>query len=227
MAAAAATVERLEDGIDMVVTTVGALLPGAMESQGLADIERQYALNALAPVKVARAVAPGMRGRGRGLIVNVGSTNGVLTTPFMGAYSAGKYALEAYTDALRLELKPFGIEVVLVRPGAMRTGFAARAQAGLESEAARTGEPWASYLLRLRQADLWGERGAADPAKVARIVADVAWRRSAPRVAGTWDAPLVSLFALLPDAVKDAHFTRVLGLGRRRGGRVAGEAPRR
>ena len=214
LAEAAATIERLEGGIDLVVTTVGALLPGAMESQSLADIERQYGLNALAPVKVARAVAPGMRARGHGLIVNIGSTNGVLVTPFMGAYSAGKYALEAYTDALRLELAPFGVDVVMVRPGAMRTGFAARAKAGLEQEAARTGEPWATYLLRLRDSDLWGERGAADPAMVAQVVADVAWRRPRSRISGTWDAPLVTLFSLLPAAVKDAHFTRVLGLGR-------------
>jgi len=183
-----------------------------MESQSLADIERQYALNALAPVKVARAVAPCMRARGCGVIVTIGSTNGVLITPFMGAYSAGKFALEAYTDALRLELKPFGVDVVMVRPGAMRTGFAARAKAGLEREAARTGEPWGPLLLRLRDSDLWGERGAADPAKVAEVVADVAWRRPVARVNGTWDAPLVKLFSLLPDALKDAHFARVLGL---------------
>lgn len=222
LAAAASHIEELEGGLDMVVTTVGALLPGAMESQSLVDIERQFALNALAPVKVARAVAPGMRARGRGLIVNIGSTNGVLITPFMGAYSAGKFALEAYSDALRLELKPFGVDVVLVRPGAMRTGFAARAKEGLEREAVRTGEPWGPYLLRLRDSDLWGERGAASAAKVARVVADVAWRRPAARVSGTWDAPLVKLFASLPDAVKDAHFTRVLGLKKPR--RTRGKA---
>lgn len=219
LGAVAARVEELEGGIDMVVTTVGALLPGAMESQRLADIERQFALNALAPVKVARAVAPGMRARGRGLIVNIGSTNGVLITPFMGAYSAGKYALEAYTDALRLELKPFGVDVVMVRPGAMRTGFAARAKEGIEREAARTGEPWGPYLLRLRDSDMWGERGAAEAANVARVVADVAWRTPVARVSGTWDAPLVKLFSTLPDAIKDAHFTRVLGLKRPRGTR--------
>jgi short-subunit dehydrogenase len=216
LAATVARVEALEGGLDLVVTTVGALLPGALESQSLADIERQFALNALAPVKVARAAAPGMRARGSGLIVMIGSTNGVLVTPFMGAYSAGKHALEAYADALRLELKPFGVDVVLVRPGAMRTGFAARAREGLEREAVRTGEPWARYLERLRDADLWGERGAADAASVSRVVADVAWRGPRARVSGTWDAPFVKLFATLPDALKDAHFTRVLGLRRPR-----------
>ncbi|HET8984436.1 MAG TPA: SDR family NAD(P)-dependent oxidoreductase, partial [Trueperaceae bacterium] len=219
---AVARVEEMDGGIDLAVTTVGALLPGALESQSLADIERQFALNALAPVKVARAVAPGMRARGGGVIVMIGSTNGVLVTPFMGAYSAGKYALEAYSDALRLELKPFGVDVVLVRPGAMRTGFAARAKEGLEREAARTGEPWAGYLARLRGSDLWGESGAADAASVSRVVADVAWRRPRARVSATWDVPFVKLFAGLPDVIKDAHFTRVLGLRRPRRKRGAG-----
>lgn len=214
LAATVATVEREEGGIDLAVTTVGALMPGALESQSLEAIERQYALNALAPVMVARAVAPGMRERGGGTIVTIGSTNGVLVTPLMGAYSAGKYALEAYTDALRLELKPFGVDVVMVRPGAMSTGFAARAKEGLELEAERAGEPWGPMLLRLRDSDLWGEKGATAPGRVARVVVDSAWRRRGARVAGTWDAPFVTLFSRLPDALKDAHFSRVLGLRR-------------
>lgn len=214
LAATVATVEREEGGIDLAVTTVGALMPGALESQSLEAIERQYALNALAPVMVARAVAPGMRERGGGTIVTIGSTNGVLVTPLMGAYSAGKYALEAYTDALRLELKPFGVDVVMVRPGAMSTGFAARAKEGLEREAERAGEPWGPMLLRLRDSDLWGEKGATAPGRVARVVVDSAWRRRGARVAGTWDAPFVTLFSRLPDRLKDAHFSRVLGLRR-------------
>src|SRR5690606_15953653 len=121
----------------------------------------QLRLNAVAPLLVARAASPGMRARGRGRIISVGSTNGLLVTPFMGAYSAGKFALEALSDALRLELLPFGVEVVLIQPGAMRTGFADAAKRGLAAEAERVGPPWAAYLQRLRDADLWGEKGAA------------------------------------------------------------------
>ena len=76
-------------------------------------------------------------------------------------------------------------------------------------------------LLRLRDSDLWGEKGATAPGRVARVVVDSAWRRRGARVAGTWDAPFVTLFSRLPDALKDAHFSRVLGLRRpkRRAGR--------
>lgn len=208
--------------LDLAVVTVGALRPGALETQPLRDIELQLDLNALGPLNVARAVAPGMRKRGRGRIVAVGSTNGYLVTPFMGAYSAGKFALEAFADALRLELRPFGVEVVLVTPGAMRTSFAERAKAMLEREAERTGRPWDSHLRRLRDADLWGERTAADPAGVARVVADVAMRaRVGARVSATRDAPLVRLFSRFPDALKDRVFVGPLGLKapRRRRGR--------
>ncbi|HZJ10186.1 MAG TPA: SDR family NAD(P)-dependent oxidoreductase, partial [Trueperaceae bacterium] len=180
-----------------------------------ADIEAQLRLNALAPLLVARAASPGMRARGRGRIIAVGSTNGLLVTPFMGAYSAGKFALEAFSDALRLELLPFGVEVVLIQPGAMKTGFAAAAKRGLEEEAERVGEPWAEYLLRLRDSNLWGEKTAADPRAVARAITKAALRpRSRARLAGTRDVPLLKLFAALPDAVKDRAFIRPLRLRR-------------
>src|SRR5690606_30540841 len=204
LASAVAEIERREGHLDLTVTTVGALRPGALETQRLAEIESQLKLNALAPLLVARAASPGMRARGRGRIIAVGSTNGLLVTPFMGAYSAGKFALEAFSDALRLELLPFGVEVVLVPPGAMRTGFAAAARRGLQQEAERSGPPWAEYLQRLSDSDLWGEKGAADPEMVARAVVDAAFRpRARSRLDATREVPLLKLFAKFPDAIKD------------------------
>lgn len=217
LARAVADAEALGDDLDAVVTTVGMLRPGALEAQAAAELELQLELNALGPVRVARAAAPGMRRRGRGRLVQVGSTNGFLVTPFMGAYSAGKYALEGFSDALRQELAPFGVEVVLVQPGAMRTGFADAAKEGLRREAERVGEPWAPYLMRLHDSDLWGERNAAEPASVARVVASAVMSPRAPaRKRATADVPFVKLFAGMPDRLKDAYFARPLGLGRPR-----------
>lgn len=225
LARAVGEVEAREGHLDLLVTTVGSLRPGSLESQPWEDVTAQLELNALAPVLAARAAAPGMRARGRGRIVNVSSTNALLATPFMGAYSAGKAALESFTDALRLELRPFGVDVVLVQPGAMRTGFAERAKELLDAEAGRSGEPWAAYLRRLKDSGLWGEARAADPAEVARVVARVALSRRPPaRVAGTREVPLLRAFAALPDALKDEVFVRPLGLRRpraRRAGRGA------
>lgn len=217
LVAAVADLEASGLAPDAVVITVGALKPGALESQPLEDVRWQLELNAVGPLNVVRAVAPGMRARGGGRVVAVSSTNGLLVTPFMGAYSAGKFALEAIMDALRQELRPFGVEVVLVQPGAMRTPFAARAKSMLAAEAERTGPPWDSYLLKLRDSDLWGERTAADPAVVARVVAAAATRGAAPaRVRGTPEVPFLRVFAALPDRVKDMAFTRPLSLGRPR-----------
>ncbi len=225
LARAVAAVEAREGHLDLLVTTVGALRPGSLEAQPWEDVVAQVELNALAPVLAARAAAPGMRARGRGRIVNVSSTNALLVTPFMGAYSAAKAALESFTDALRLELRPFGVDVVLVQPGAMRTGFAERAKELLDAEAGRSGEPWAAYLRRLRDSGLWGEANAADPAAVARVVARVALSRRPPaRVAGTREVPLLRAFAALPDALKDAVFVRPLGLRRPPARRVERDA---
>ncbi len=213
IAAVVARADELEMSPDAVIITVGGLRPGALESQRLADVRLQLDLNAVGPLNVVRAVAPGMRERGGGRVVAVGSTNGLLVTPFMGAYSAGKFALEALMDSLRLELKPFGIEVVLVQPGAMRTPFAASAKAQLSAEAERTGAPWGAYLLRLRDSDLWGERTAADPAKVAQVVAAAATSKRAPaRVRGTPEVPFLRLFSYFPDRLKDLAFVGPLGL---------------
>lgn len=212
---AVATITQSGRVIDAAVTTVGVLRPGALESQELADIELQLDLNALGPVRVARAVAPGMRAAGRGRIISVGSTNGFLVTPFMGAYSAGKYALEAFSDALRLELRPFGVEVVLIQPGAMRTDFATRAKAQLRAEAERVGEPWAAYLLKLEASNLWGEANAADPEAVAQLLVRTLLARRVPaRRAGTREVPFVRVFSWLPDRVKDLTFSGPLGLKR-------------
>lgn len=212
---AVATIERSGRTVDAAVTTVGLLRPGALESQEMTDIELQLDLNSLGPLRVARAVAPSMRAAGAGRIVNVGSTNGFLVTPFMGAYSAGKYALEAFSDALRLELKPFGVEVVLIQPGAMRTGFAERAKEQLRAEAQRVGEPWAAHLLKLEASNLWGESNAADPERVAQVVVRALLAPSVPaRRAGTAEVPFVRLFSYLPDRVKDLTFTGPLGLKR-------------
>src|SRR5690606_8980523 len=147
-------------------------------------------------------------------------TNALLVTPFMGAYSAAKAALEMFTDALRLELRPFGVDVVLVQPGAMRTGFARRAKTLLDAEARRQGEPWAAYLNRLRESNLWGEATAAAPSRVPSVGAGIACtRRPRAPVADNREVPLLRLFATLPDELKDGVFVRPLGLGRPRGRR--------
>jgi NAD(P)-dependent dehydrogenase (short-subunit alcohol dehydrogenase family) len=88
-----------------------------------AEWQRQFEVNLFAPMALARAVLPGMIARRQGLVVNISSVSGVMTTPFAGPYCASKAAFNAATDALRMEVGPFGVQVVTVQPGGIQSSF--------------------------------------------------------------------------------------------------------
>ena len=126
--------------VGAVVNNAGVSVMGPLEGVPLAEWRRQFETNVFGAATVCRAVLPQMRQRGEGTgaggrIVNVGSVAGRLAAPFMGVYAASKHALEGLTDALRQEVRPFGIEVVLVRPGFVNTRFGEQEQAGLREHA--------------------------------------------------------------------------------------------
>ena len=128
-------VRQIQDehgGIDILVNNAGYGGMGPVVETPGDELERQFATNVFAPMSLVRAVAPGMIARKNGTIINIGSISGVLVTPFSGSYCASKAALNALSDALRLELKPFGIEVITVQPGAIRSRFADNANKVLE-----------------------------------------------------------------------------------------------
>ncbi len=200
---------------DLLVNVAGLAKPGALESQPFKDVELHFDVNAYGPLRLARAVAPGMRRRGGGRIVNVTSTNGFIVTPFMGAYSASKYALEAISDALRMELKPWGVEVMVIEPGAMKTPFAERAKAALKEEISTSRDGWGSYLQGFLDSPLWGTTTATSPEKVARfIVRSALSRRVSRRKLATLDAVPARVMSMLPTAVRDAFLARASGLSR-------------
>ena len=103
-----------------VVNNAGFALPGAIEDVTGEMAQKQLLINVLAPAEVIRALLPSMRARGSGRIINISSFSGRVATPFLGWYSASKFALEALSDSLRVEVREFGIEVVLIEP----SGFA-------------------------------------------------------------------------------------------------------
>ena len=95
-------------------------MPGPIETVPLDLVRRQFEVNVLGPIAVIQAFLPLLR-KGQGRIVNMSSIAGVAAVPFLGTYGASKFALEALTDALRLELRAWGISVSLVEPGAIAT----------------------------------------------------------------------------------------------------------
>jgi short-subunit dehydrogenase len=108
---------------DVLVNNAGYALRGAIEEIALNAWRREFEVNLFACAQLIQRVVPSMRDRRQGRIVNVSSVAGRVSTPFNGAYSATKFALEAMNDALRVELRPFGIHVIALQPGPVATDF--------------------------------------------------------------------------------------------------------
>ena len=119
--------------IDVLVNNANYSQSGAVESVPIAQVRTQFETNVFDPLRLTQLVLPAMRARRRGRIVNVSSMGGRLVFPGGGVYHASKYALEALSDGLRFELRPFGIAVVLIEPGLVRTQFAETVGAHLAS----------------------------------------------------------------------------------------------
>lgn len=110
-------------GIDILVNNAGYGLMGPALELPETELSAQFNTNVIAPVMMTRLAAQSMKEKGSGLIVNIGSVSGITTTPFSGGYCASKAALHALSDALRMELAPFGIRVMIVQPGAIASEF--------------------------------------------------------------------------------------------------------
>lgn len=111
------------EGCDVLVNNAGYALRGAIEELDLDSWRHEFEVNVFACVHLIQRVVPQMRQRRRGRIINVSSVAGRISTPFNGGYAATKFALEAMNDALRGELRPFGVHVVSVQPGPVKTNF--------------------------------------------------------------------------------------------------------
>jgi len=121
------TVLDQEKTIDVLVNNAGYGLMGPLIEIPENELILQFQTNVFAKLFIAQKIAPIMKKQGNGLIINIGSVSGITTTPFSGAYCASKAALHAFSDALRMELSVFGIKVVTVQPGGIRTQFGASA----------------------------------------------------------------------------------------------------
>jgi NAD(P)-dependent dehydrogenase (short-subunit alcohol dehydrogenase family) len=124
MQAAVGTVVDEQGAVGALVNNAGYSQSGAVEEVPMADVRRQFETNVFGLVRMCQLVLPGMRAQHHGRIVNVSSMGANFTFPGGGFYHATKYAVEAISDALRFEVKGFGIDVVIVQPGFIRTGFA-------------------------------------------------------------------------------------------------------
>jgi NAD(P)-dependent dehydrogenase (short-subunit alcohol dehydrogenase family) len=201
-------------GIDVLVNGAGYALRGPVEALSTGAVEHHFATNVFGLLAVTRAFLPAMRARRRGRVINLSSVVGRFVLPGLGAYSAGKFAVEALSDALRMELAEFGVSVVLIEPSWVATNIAEGsaeqtsafplAAAGYQRQLEKTG----AYILNeVRNRSISAEA-------VARQIADAAEARK-PRTRYVMPARarfLVRLFDALPDRAADRAKRRTVGL---------------
>jgi NAD(P)-dependent dehydrogenase (short-subunit alcohol dehydrogenase family) len=197
-----------QDGrVDALVNNAGYGAHGPMEDVTAEHLHEQFDVNVYGPHRLARAVLPYMREAGDGTIVNVSSVAGRVVAPGMGAYSASKHAMEALTDALRLETGRFGVDVVSVQPGPVETKF--RDRVGEELQRYDRTDAYADVYEFQEDANLLGGDGlfAVLPEDVADVILEAAISPtpSARYPVGRF-AEYATLARFLPDSVWDAAF---------------------
>jgi NAD(P)-dependent dehydrogenase (short-subunit alcohol dehydrogenase family) len=203
--------QRLVDGalqkfgrIDALVNNAGYGTRGPVELVPVELIRRNYETNLFSLIALTQLVIPHLRERGAGRIVNIGSVAGRIARPLSSIYDSTKHALEAITDGLRGELAPFGIDVVLIRPGFILTGFVDAANKASEPVTESAG-PYAPYFEGFRAGYQRLLNMAGQPDDIARLVEKaLTARRPAPRYAAPAHAKLfLFLKWLLPGRVID------------------------
>lgn len=194
--------------IDVLVNNAGYRLYGTIENLTPEAVQRAFDVNVFGLGGLTQAVLPIMRGQGSGTIVNVSSLVGKVSTPVLGWYGASKHAVEGMSDALRLEVKPFGIDVVLVEPGSFRTTFQDVAMSPL----VQTGDLTAYDRLvqRYRERARARYERAPGPEAVANTIADaVDSPRPRPRYIVGRDAKvLIRVKGLVGDRIFDRLIDR-------------------
>jgi short-subunit dehydrogenase len=210
IAAAVEAVGKLTggQGPDVLVNNAGFGVLGPTSESTDAEMRRQYETNVFGLMNVTRAFLPRMLERRAGRIINVSSVGGRITLPFFGVYNSTKYAVESLSDALRYELRPFGIDVALIEPGVIRTNFEATAVIGLDRFATT---PYAGAIAKYEQMSKASDRFASNPIVIAKAIARaVGARRASARYVAPRSTNIVLLLsAILPTALWDWAMRKV------------------
>lgn len=212
--------ERIESmtggrSVDVLINNAGYGLVGPMEDITDAQLRAQYDTNVFGLMAVTRTFLPPMRERGFGRIINVSSMGGKVTFPFMGAYNSTKYAIESMSDALRVELAPFGVGVVLIEPGAIHTEFA---DVALGNATVARQSAWASAVADSEEMRKKFDATAVGPEHVSRAImrAVTARRPSARYVAPRRTHFVLWMFRLVPTRWMDGMLALATGLTRKK-----------
>ena len=199
---------------DALVNAAGVLMLGACEDLSVEEVYSVLDTNFLGAHRMVLGALPAMRAKGQGRVVNFSSVNGLLATPFQAAYTASKHAMEGYSEALAMEVRPHGIQVMVVEPGD-HFGGQQQYRRRTQKESAHYQEARENTIRRIFS----DEAGGADPAKLGRRVAKAMNRQRMPlrlKVTQLPEKAAIVLHDLLPGGL----FSRLLALYYSKGGKV-------
>lgn len=200
--------------IDMLVNNAGLLLIGPLIELETSELRRQFETNVIGLAALTRAVAPHMIGRRSGKIVNISSVSGVLPTPFAGAYCSTKAALNAFSDSLRMELAPFGITVVTIQPGGIKSNLSGNADQELDRFQKTPYGPIQNFIVSRANAS---QEHATPADDFAKELVDKLERNKTPKFIRLGkDSTLLPFIARFPRSLIDALLSKKFGLDRLR-----------
>ncbi len=202
---AVAEIQKEHNGVDVLVNNAGFGMYGAMEDTSIDDAKYQFEVNVFGPGRVTKAVLPYMRSKKSGTIINISSMGGKIYTPLGSWYHASKHAVEGWSDCLRFELAPFGINVVVIEPGIIETEFGDTMIAPMMERSGNSAYAEMTRKMKTATEKSYEKGNGSPPAVVAQTVSKaLKSRKPKTRYAvGKMAQPLISLRKWLSDRMFD------------------------
>ena len=205
-------IQDREGRLDIVVNNAGISISGSVEDTPIKGYRKQFETNFLGVIRVCHSALPIMRRQKYGYIVNVSSLGGLIGMPFDSAYCASKFALEGFTEALRMEVRRFGIRVCMLEPGDVNTGMTKR---NIKNHQTDVSSAYREIFEKVLDANMKSEEKGISPQKVARllerIVSDPSPRLRYP-VANRTQQIAAGVMKYLPERWKDPLRERLFDL---------------
>lgn len=205
--AAVKQVMDAEGRIDVFINNAGMGIGGPLEFCSLEDAQRQMDVNWMGMVRFLHYVVPVMREQKAGKIICISSIGGLLGLPYQGLYSASKFAIEGYCEALRLELQSFGIKVVVVAPGDFSTGFTAERKSVSSPKVHEVYPKYAASLAGIEKDENSGLKPAFLAAKISKIV-----KKKNPRYHYIISTFLQKLSVIIKPILPPSVFAKIISL---------------
>jgi len=205
------TIMEQEGRIDVLVNNAGYGSYGALEDVPIEEARNQFDVNIFGLARLTQLVLPKMRENGLGKIVNISSMGGKIYTPFGGWYHATKHALEGWSDCLRLETKQFGIDVVVVEPGGIKTEWGGIAAENLKQTSGEGAYAEAAIKTANRTAEMYKSNRLSDPSVISRTIlkAVTAKRPRIRYVVGFGAKPAIKMRSWFGDRFYDRMIERL------------------